>query len=484
MKLQTDRPPAASAGADAAAAASASPKKVAGHTFDRANIPLLLTLGIGVFAGAFDLSVLSPALPALARDFSTAPRDMAWVFTLYLLANIVSIPVMTKLSDTYGRRSIYITCVSIFAAGSVLAILSPTFGFFLAARAIQAVGAGGIFPVATAAIADRVPIERRGSALGILGAIWGVAAIVGPAVGGVLTHFLSWHWIFAANVPLAIVVISMAMRHVPTLASRLRGALDIAGIVTLAIGLLGLMIGLTRLDPNAATIGNSTVYAALGIAAVAFVLLIPIERRAASPMISPALFATRQLIVTYALEIAIGLLEGALFFIPAALVAAQHMSYAFAGAIAAIGAVVFVAVIPGAGRALDKFGSRAVLLVGASLTAAGLAIVGAGLSSLPLVIAGLTVAGCGFGSLLGAPTRYIITNEVPSTVRASAVGLLSIFLIMGQIVGGSLAGGVVGLKLEDAAGYQHAYFTFAAVAVLTAFGTLALKSKAEERPGN
>jgi MFS family permease len=482
MTIEIERPPAAPAGADAAAAAGVSPKKVAGHTFDRENIPLLLTLGLGTFAGAFDLSVLSPALPALARDFSTAPRDMAWVFTLYLLANIVSIPVMTKLSDTYGRRSIYIACVSIFAVGSVLAIVSPTFGFFLAARAIQAIGAGGIFPVATAAIADRVPVERRGSALGILGAIWGVAAILGPAAGGVLTHFLSWHWIFAANVPLAIVVISMARRHVPTLAARARGPLDVAGIVTLAIGLLGLMIGLTRLDSQAAVFASSTVFTALAVSATAFALLVPIERRAVSPMIAPALFATRQLIVTYTLEVAIGLLEGALFFVPAALVAAQHLSYAFAGGIAAIGAVVFVAVIPGAGRAIDKFGSRAVLLVGAGLTAAGLAIVGAGLTSLPLVIVGLTVAGFGFGSLLGAPTRYIITNEVPSTVRASAVGLLSIFLIVGQIVGGSLAGGVVGLRLEDAAGYQHAYFTFAAIAVLTAAGTLALKSRSEEHP--
>jgi MFS family permease len=238
---------------------------------------------------------------------------------------------------------------------------------------------------------------------------------------------------------------------------------------------------LTRLDSQAAVIASSTVLTALAVSAIAFAALIPIERHAVSPMIAPALFATRQLIVTYALEVAIGILEGALFFVPAALIAAQHMTYAFAGAIAAIGAVVFVAVIPGAGRAIDKFGSRAVLTVGAVLTAIGLAIVGAGLTSLPLAILGLTVAGFGFGSLLGAPTRYIITNEVPSTVRASAVGLLSIFLIIGQIVGGSLAGGVVGLHLEDAAGYQHAYFTFAAIAILTAAGTFALKPRSEEQ---
>jgi MFS family permease len=143
---------------------------------DRTNLPLLVTLALGVFAGALDLGVLSPALPALAHAFAIPGRDVAWVFTLYLFANVVSIPVMTKLSDVYGRRPIYIACVATFVAGSVLAIAAPTFAVFLVARAIQAVGAGGIFPVAAAAIADRVPLERRGSALGLLGAVWGLAA--------------------------------------------------------------------------------------------------------------------------------------------------------------------------------------------------------------------------------------------------------------------------------------------------------------------
>src|SRR6516164_3301421 len=126
---------------------------------DRTNLPLLVTLALGVFAGALDLGVLSPALPALAHTFAIPGRDVAWVFTLYLFANVVSIPVMTKLSDVYGRRPIYIACVATFVAGSVLAIAAPTFAVFLVARAIQAAGAGGIFPVAAAAIADRVPLE-------------------------------------------------------------------------------------------------------------------------------------------------------------------------------------------------------------------------------------------------------------------------------------------------------------------------------------
>ncbi len=454
---------------------------VAGHTFDRSHLPLLLTLGLGVFAGALDLGVLSPALPAIAHGFGIAPRDAAWVFTLYLFANVVSIPIMTKLSDVVGRRAIYSACVGIFAVGSVLAIAAPNFAIFLIARGVQAAGAGGIFPVATAAIADRVPIERRGSALGLLGAVWGLAAIIGPNVGGVITHFFSWHWIFVANVPLAIVVLILAQRHVPQEAARVRGPLDVLGLAVLAIGLLGVMVGLTRLDTQAATFGNGATYAALAVAIAAFAALFPIERRAASPVISPALFRSRQLVVTYALEVLIGLLEGALFFIPAALVAADGITPLAAGGIAAIGALMFVAVIPLAGRALDTFGSRAVLLVGATSTAAGLALFAFTLATLWLAIAGIAIAGIGFGALLGAPTRYIITNEVPSTSRGTAVGLLSVFLIIGQIFGGSLAGGAIGAHIDDSAAYRLAYELFAAVAILAACATLLLASRERER---
>ncbi len=202
---------------------------VAGHRLDRSTVPLLLTLGLGVFAGALDLGVLSPALPALGAQFGVGARELPWVFTLYLLANVVSIPIMSKLADRNGRRPIYILCMSIFALGSVLAIVSTSFPMFLVARAIQAIGAGGIFPVATAAIADAVPADRRGAALGLVAATWGLAAVIGPNVGGILTHVLSWHWIFVANVPLAIIVIALARTTVPSTAANVRGPLDVLG---------------------------------------------------------------------------------------------------------------------------------------------------------------------------------------------------------------------------------------------------------------
>jgi EmrB/QacA subfamily drug resistance transporter len=454
---------------------------VAGHRLDRSTIPLLVTLGLGVFAGALDLGVLSPALPALGAQFAVGPSSLAWVFTLYLLANVVSIPIATKLADRYGRRPVYIACVSAFLAGSVLAITAPTFGAFLAARAIQAAGAGGIFPVATAAIGDRVPPERRGAALGLVAATWGLAAVIGPTIGGLITHFISWHWVFAFNIPLGLAVIALARTHVPAEAAKVRGPLDVAGIVTLAIGLLAMMIALTRLDSSGAHLVPAVTVTALVLAAIMFVLFALVETRAKQPVIAPALFRDRQLVVTYALEILIGILEGALFFIPAALVAGEHLSYAAAGGVAALGAFCFVAVIPTAGRGLDAVGSRAVLAAGATCTAIGLALFAFGFTNLWLALLAMLVAGIGFGALLGAPTRYIVTSRVSSDQRASAVGLLSIFLIIGQILGGSLGGGVAGRHLDAVEGYRIAYLVFAAVAVIAVLLTSLLASAKAER---
>lgn len=461
--------------------AAAADRKVAGHRLDRGTVPLLVTLGLGVFAGALDLGVLSPALPALGAAFGVGPRELAWVFTLYLLANVVAIPVMSKLADRYGRRPIYILCVAVFAAGSVLAIAAPSFTVFLIARAVQAAGAGGIFPVATAAIADRVPVERRGAALGLVAATWGLAAVIGPVAGGLITHFISWHWVFAINVPLAVVVIALARVHVPATIANARGPLDVAGIVTLAIGLLATMSLLSRLYVVDGRANTALAWTMVVVAVVAFALFALVERRAEQPVIPLSFFRDRQLMVTYALEVLIGALEGALFFIPAALVAGEHLTYAAAGGVAALGAFCFVAVIPLSGRALDVVGSRVVLACGAALTALGMLIFALGFGTLALALLAMIVAGVGFGALLGAPTRYIITNRTAPEQRASAVGMLSVMLIVGQIVGGSLGGGVAESHGDAVHGYHVAYLVFAGVAAVATLLTAALASRTAER---
>ncbi|PZR58332.1 MAG: hypothetical protein DLM50_04270 [Candidatus Meridianibacter frigidus] len=443
---------------------------VAGHELDRAALPLLLTLGLGVFAGALDLGVLSPALPAMAHTFAVAPANLSWIFTIYLLGNVLSISVAAALADRYGRRPIYVGCVALFAIGSALAVAAPSYQIFLAARALQALGAGGIFPVATAAIADCIPSQRRGAALGLVAATWGLAAVMGPLLGGVLTHFFSWRWIFIGNFPLAAVVIALAIRTVPANAPRVRGPLDIGGLALLILGLWGVSAGLTT---------NVGGYAAAGILLLAALILW--ERRRPFPLLAPQLFANRNLRITYALEVLIGILEGSLFFIPSVLVIEQHMSAAGAGGIAAVGAIVFVAVIPVSGRAIDRLGPRPVLLAGAIAATTGLLIFTLGFDSLALTLLAMVIAGVGFGSLLGAPTRYIVTREAPAANRATAIGLLSQFLIFGQIAGTSLAGGMMHVAKSVHRGFFLEYAAFTVTGAVAALAILTLRAAANSK---
>ena len=153
---------------------------------------ILLVLFMGVLMGALDIAIVAPALPALQAAFGIGDRLLTWTFTIYVLFNLISTPLMAKLSDVSGRRSIYVLDVTLFGLGSLIVSLSHNFGMLLAGRALQGLGAGGIFPVASAVIGDTFPPEKRGSALGLIGAVFGLAFIIGPILGGILLKLLGW----------------------------------------------------------------------------------------------------------------------------------------------------------------------------------------------------------------------------------------------------------------------------------------------------
>ena len=164
---------------------------------DKTRNKVLLVLFLGVLMGALDIAIVAPALPSIQAFFGVGARVLTWTFTIYVLFNLIGTPLMAKLSDTYGRRSIYTLDVTLFALGSLIVALSPAnmFAMLLVGRAMQGFGAGGIFPVASAVIGDTFPPEKRGGALGLIGAVFGLAFLVGPILGGVI---LTVHWLAMA----------------------------------------------------------------------------------------------------------------------------------------------------------------------------------------------------------------------------------------------------------------------------------------------
>src|SRR5512140_1201340 len=168
---------------------------------------ILTVLFIGVLMAALDIAIVGPALPAIQKAFTVSDRTLTWMFSIYVLFNLIGTPLMAKLSDMFGRRMVYVVDVSLFAAGSLVVALSPAFSVVVIGRAIQGLGAGGIFPVAAAVIGDTFPADKRGRALGLIGAVFGVAFIIGPILGGLLLTYLGWPWLFMINLPIAIGVI-------------------------------------------------------------------------------------------------------------------------------------------------------------------------------------------------------------------------------------------------------------------------------------
>ncbi len=448
----------------------------------KARNQILLVLFIGVLMGALDIAIVGPALPSIRTSFGVDDRAVAWIFTTYVLFNLISVPLMAKLSDLFGRRSIYILNVSLFAVGSLIVALSPNLSIMLIGRAIQGFGAGGVFPVASAVIGDTFPPEKRGGALGLIGAVFGIAFLIGPILAGAILFFLGWHWLFIVNLPIALVVVVMAYRLLPHTRAAQQRQFDLIGMAVLAVMLAALTFAINQLDTTqlATSIVSLNVLPFLVLVVALFPVFIFIEARAASPVLRLGLFKSRQVIVIALVAVGAGLGEASIVFVPAFVVAAFGVSSSSASFMLLPAVLAMAIGSPTAGRMLDRVGSRVVLFVGTALTTAGLFVVALLGTNLVFFYVAVLLAGVGLGVLLGAPLRYVMLNEAPSSERASAQGILTLHTSMGQLAGGAMVGAVAASFGGGVNGYTAAFLTVGVVMLLMTALTLALKGRAEE----
>jgi EmrB/QacA subfamily drug resistance transporter len=361
------------------------------------------------FMVVLDLLVVSTALSTIRRDLGASLEQLEWTVNAYTLSFAVLLMTASALGDRFGRRRVFAAGLGLFAAASAACALSPNAGTLIAARAVQGAGAATILPLALAVLNTAFPPERRGWAMGIYGGVTGLAALLGPVVGGAITQGISWQWIFWINVPIAALAIPLVLARVPESFGPAAG-LDLRGLALSALAALGLVWGLVR--GNAAGWGSPEVLVAvLGGAAlaVAFVLA---ELRARTPMLPMRLFRSRAFSAGNATIFFLNAsLTGGVFLMAQFLqVGLGHRPLAAGLGMLPWGIAPFL-IGPRAGALVDRIGERPLIAGGLVLQTIGLAwislVAGAHMPYAQLV-APMTVAGVGFSMALPAVTKAVV----------------------------------------------------------------------------
>jgi len=432
-------------------------------------------LFVGVFMAALDTAIIGPAIPVLRAAFRVDNRAIGLVMSVFILFSLCSTALMAKLSDRYGRRPIYLASVACFALGSLLIALSPSFWLLVASRAVQGIGAGGITPTASAVVGDTFPPADRGRALGLIGATYGMAFVLGPPLAALLLVTLSWRWIFLINLPIAALVLVMGARVLPSLpAFGVQAPLDRRGILVTFLLLTALVLGITHVVDEFS--GVLLWPGFLGAAVVLLALLIGVERRAEQPLIPLNLFANRQLAVTYALALAAGFGMGSIIFVSSIAttgygVTASHVGFVLLPLV--LGSM-FGSM--GAGRLLNRIGARAILAAGFSLLTGGYAALSITSFGLGAFIAASIPVGLGLGVVVGGAMRSIAIDEAPAALRGSAQGLINICNAIGTLLAAAVISAIADFSGSGIAGFALAYQCVAALMLLALFVTLALRN--------
>ena len=421
---------------------------------DRRRWLVLAVTVVAQFMVILDVAVVNVALPAIGSDLHFAPADLQWVVTAYSILFGGALLLGGRLADLFGRRRLFVAGVALFGVASLLSGVAWSEGSLIAFRALQGLGGALLAPAALSILVTTFTEGReRNLALGIWGAASGSGGAVGVLLGGVLTSYAGWSWIFFVNLPIAAAVVATA----PWLLRETRAELghrhlDVAGAGTITAALMLLVYGITR----AAEQGWSDVLA-LGTLAVAGALalaFLAIEHRSAAPLLPLRIFRLRSLSAANGTMLAVGALAFGQFFL-LTLYLQEVLGYsAIETGLAFVGIAVPIAVASNLGQALTtRFGPRPVLVagLGASAVAALLfARLPAGAHYVPDVLPGFLLGGLGLGLSFVPVTIAALTGVAPADA-----GVASGLINTTRQVGGSLGLAAV-TTVAAAAGGPHA----------------------------
>ncbi|MEV6926029.1 DHA2 family efflux MFS transporter permease subunit [Dactylosporangium sp. NPDC051485] len=431
---------------------------------------------VASFMVILDMLVVATALSTIQRDLGASLADLEWTVNAYTLSFACLILTGAALGDRLGRRAVFAAGLALFSLASAGCALAPSVGWLIAARMVQGAGAALVMPLALALLNAAFPPQRRGWALGVYGAVTGLAATVGPVAGGAATEGLAWQWIFWINVPIGLLAVPPLLARTPE-SRGARAPLDLPALLLSAVAALGVVWALVRGNAEGWTAPATLAPLAAGLLAGAgFVLR---EARTAAPMVPLRLFRSRpftggNLVVFFANA---GL-TGAVFFTAQCFqVLYGHGAFVAGLWLLPLG-VAPALVAPRAGALADRFGERALIVAGTLLLAAGFAWTGlaarAGGPYLALVVP-LTLAGTGIISISVA-TRAVVSRVAPAEM-AKAGGIFSTLRQLGGAFGVALLGAVfAGAGGTFSTGFHTAMLVAAALALAGTASGLAVSA--------
>lgn len=419
---------------------------------EKQKITIMVAVMLAMLLSALDQTIVGTAMPRIVRELNGL-EHLSWVFTAYMLASTVTVPIYGKLSDIYDRKKFFLGGIVIFLVGSALSGLSQNMMQLILFRALQGIGGGAMMANAFTIIADLFPPAQRGKWQGIMGAVFGLSAVVGPTLGGWLTDNASWRWNFYINLPIGFISLLAIWFLLPTIKSHIKGerSIDYFGASSLILGLVPLLLGIVWGGTEYPWIS----WPIIGCFVAAFVFLcafVFIEGKAKEPIMPLSLFKNKIFVASVILTFLTGIgMFGIIIYIPLFAQGVVGVSATNSGVIllpVVIGLVVASLI---SGQIISKTGKyKALAIVGTILTAIGMFILAAMTKSTTEtdLFVRMIVVGLGIGITMPI-FNIAVQNAFPREQIGVSTASVQLFRSVGGTVGAAIMGGVLNNALAE-----------------------------------
>lgn len=410
---------------------------------------IIIGLMMGMLLGALDQTIASTAMPTIVGELGGLSH-MTWVTTAYMLAATAIVPIVGKLADLYGRRRWYLIGMTTFIIGSALCGAAQSMTQLIIFRGIQGIGGGMLMPIAQTIIGDIFPGAARARMQGVFGAVFGLASILGPKLGGWMVDEWNWRWVFYINLPLGILAVIVMAFALKESVGQERRSVDYLGSLTMAAGTCLVLLGLVE-GGSSYPWGSWQIVSMLGGGVALWVAFVLIEARAAEPILPLDLFQNRVFTVANAVVFLMGLgMFGALIFIPLFMQGVVGVSASDAGSVMTPMMLGMITASVLGGRLLLKIGYRTQLVAGMSIMAVGfylMSTMGVGTTQ-SVATTFMVVTGLGLGFVM--PTTTIaVQNAFPANRRGVVTSATSFFRSIGGTLGITILGVVMNNRASD-----------------------------------